>query len=189
MTTIIALKDEKIGIVIASDRQVSAGLRKNYMIDNTAKWLVSEDHVWAVASSGRFRTMNILRANADTVLHKLESPDDFVFRLQQVLAENNFAHRASDGESEPDRHLTMDCHFILTNGDQIWSISHDYSIFEVEKFVAEGSGAEFAMGALHALTMSKTKLKPVEVVMTALGASCSYDAASGGDPFVAIIGK
>lgn len=189
MTTIIAMKDEKMGVVIASDRQVSAGLRKNYMVDETAKWLISEDHMWAVASSGRYRTMTILRSCADTVLHKLESPDDFVYRLQQALADNNFAHRASDGESEPDRHLTMDCQFILTNGHQIWSISHDYSVFEINDFIAEGSGAEYAMGALHALKATKSKLKSVEIVLIALGASVSYDAGSGGDPFIAALKK
>lgn len=187
MTTIVAVKDGKKGVVIASDLQCSAGGQKNFLISKTGKWCISDDGDWAFGYCGRVRTANILHSEKDSLFLKLKSPEEFIVRVHNTLSDYGVAHRPKDEDGVSDRHDTMDTAFILTDGSRIWKIFMDYSVLEVDKFAADGSGGEFALGALTAMNVIKAPKQTFNAIDTArLAVECAaaHDIYSGMGVFV-----
>lgn len=187
MTTIVALKD-KDGVYIGSDRQATAGFFAMQIKGETGKWVISEDGRWAVGHCGRFRTQNIISEEREALFHKISDPGDFVNRLQDVLKRYEFDLRPSKGkddDGDSDRHNNMDSWLILCSSDSIYAIDHDFTVLEIEDFIARGSGFSFAMGALSAT--DGMKIKPEERVESALAISAKYDVYTGSETFIAVM--
>lgn len=187
MTTIVALKD-KDGVYIGSDLQATAGGFIMKIKSDTGKWIISDDGRWAVGHCGRFRTQNIISEEREALFHKISGPGDFVNRLQGILRRYEFDLKAitkPDEDGDHDRHNSMDSWLILCSADNIYAIDYDFTVIEIEDYIARGSGFPYAIGALSAT--EGTKMKPQDRVAKALAVSAKYDTHTGNETFIGVM--
>ncbi len=70
------------------------------------------------------------------------------------------------------------CNFLVAYRERLYEILMDFQLNEVlGNFTAIGSGAPYAMGAMHIL--NRTKLKPIDKLETALKAASTYHTTVG----------
>lgn len=83
------------------------------------------------------------------------------------------------GEEESSPFGDLDASFLLVNGDGIFFVSSDTAVTAFEQYYAVGSGAEFALGALHALYDSD--LDAEALARRACAAAMAFNLFCGGE--------
>ena len=73
----------------------------------------------------------------------------------------------------------LDSTFIVANASGIYKISHDMDVCRFRQYFAIGSGAEYALGALHVLY--ETHDDAAEIARTAVHTTCQFDVHCGGE--------
>ena len=142
-------------IVLAADTQSNFGHNRTPIGNHrTQKILtVGGNHL---ATSGWGLYANILGDFlARKRTPKLDSERD-VFRFFQgfwkaLHEQYTMVNDQCQHEDEPSPFGDLDASFLLANGGGIFLVSSDTSVTEFQQYYAVGSGAEFALGALHAL--------------------------------------
>lgn len=171
--TVICAINTKSGTWIGSDSR-TMGFRAH---DCVRKW--SLGHGWAVGAAGHLRTINLLEANADTLLKGLKDAFEFALRARNLLRDDGYRLPKED-ESGP---AELGQYMVLANGRGVWQIGCDFSIVRHRRndFVSDGSGGEIAAGAYFALG---PKVKPEVGMRTAIQAAIRFDAGCGGRIFL-----
>lgn len=75
--------------------------------------------------------------------------------------------------------VDLDSSFLIVNGEGIFLVTSDLGVTEFQEFYAIGSGAEFAIGALH--TAYPAHDDPAAIARLAAEVACEYDVHCGGD--------
>ncbi len=75
----------------------------------------------------------------------------------------------------------LDATFLIASPGGLFKVSSDMGVTEFKQCHAIGSGAEYALGALHALTSSPSSLSDEDVVRAACRAAMSHDTFCGGE--------
>ncbi len=170
-------------IVIAADTQNNFGHNRAPIANHrTQKILtVGGNHL---ATSGWGLYANIL----DDFLARKRAPkldtERDVFRFFQtfwkVLHEHySLVNDQCQNEEERSPFGDLDASFLLANGGGIFFVSSDTSVTEFQQYYAVGSGAEFALGALHALYDSD--LDAETLARRACAAAMAFNVYCGGE--------
>ena len=105
----------------------------------------------------------------------------FFLDLWKALHEKYpFVNDQSQGKDSPFGDL--DSSFLIASRTGIYKVSHDLDVCSFDQYYAIGSGAEYAMGALHALYDGGGD--PVALARAAVEAAIQFDVHCGGDPDV-----
>lgn len=172
MTIIAALHDpDRCETWIGSDTVMT---RRGARLYCGPKWVQGEG--WAIGIAGDWRTHNILAERRASVLADVASPFDLAERLRALLAQ--FDYDMKPPPSEATQHCAQD--FLVATKDGVWSISSDFSVIDVAPFFADGSGCQFAQGAMRAL-YNAADFGPSDVLRAGLQAAIDYDIGCGGD--------
>jgi ATP-dependent HslUV protease subunit HslV len=170
-------------IVLAADTQNNFGHNRAPISNHrTQKILtVGDNHL---ATSGWGLYANIL----DDFLArkrppKLDSERD-VFRFFQAFwkalhEQYSLVNDQCQAEEERSPFGDLYASFLLVNGGGIFYVSSDTSVTAFEQYYAVGSGAEFALGALHALY--DTDLDAETIARRACAAAMAFNVYCGGE--------
>ena len=168
MSLIVAIKD-KDRVVIGSDKQASAAGLKEH--NATKIWEVDELPGAVIGGIGTVRASQVIQfAN---IIDKNAIGDNIdtsflvcslVPTIAAGLKANGIVVKAPNEDASCDM---MPNSFIFAYKDKAWVISHDFSVTEVDDYVAIGSGCEVARGALFA---TKDK-NPFERIVTCIEAA------------------
>lgn len=178
MSTVTVVKKNGY-VAIAAETLLSQGTMKVSAIYNSAPskiirwgqslfgmagWLATQqavDHAFRTAQ-GQPRL-----ANSEEIFE--------VFRVihARLKAEYSLIPYAAPGEPFESSHL----HVLIANPYGIFGVGPMRTVIEYERFWAIGSGAEFALGAMHALYEAATE--PAAVAKAGLHAAIAFDSASG----------
>lgn len=167
MSLVIAIKD-KDRIVLGADKQASTGGTKDHT--NTKIWAVEELPGALMGSVGSARASQIIQYSQiiDKNLLNQELDTEFIVRvlaptLAGGLKTNGIVVDSSDGAKCD----MMPNAFIFAYKNRAWTIWHDLSVSELDEYLAIGSGADVAKGALFA-TPEKD---PFERIVTSIEAA------------------
>jgi ATP-dependent protease HslVU (ClpYQ) peptidase subunit len=178
MTVIAAMSSARAGATwVASDTLIISG---NLELELGPKWLVRNE--WAIGVAGHLRTMNIFAHHADILLKDVQNVFEFTGRVRSLLGEEGY--RSVKEEEGPPNFGQM---LMLANSRNIWTIGPDFSITPLpdDKLWAEGSGRDLAIGAAHAMQLSRAELSPREIVRVAIETAITCDAQCGGTAWIA----
>lgn len=89
----------------------------------------------------------------------------------------SFVSDQRDGDESPFGDL--DASFLVVNDRGIFSVACDMSVTEFKQYYAIGSGAPYALGALHALY--KESADPESMARRAVESACALDIYCGGE--------
>ena len=168
MTTIVAVRDGA-RTLIGSD---TLGSREGLRAVCGHKW--ARFGSWAVGSVGDLRTVNIMQHHAKRLLDDLGDPFEFTTRLTDVLKECDYVLSPHDNDHAPCTGQNL----ILANPTNIWRLCDSLSFAPNEHYWADGSGQEYALGAMYAMR----EIDDAERVLKAgLAAAFEYDAGTGGE--------
>lgn len=175
MTTICAVQSPGHGVWIGSDTAAVNCYTSLYGIE---KWIVREP--WGVGVAGNMRTINIIQAHADGILHAPHGAWTVANRIRDLLHDDSW-RLESDNEGGP---AEFGQQMIIAHPGGVWSIDPGFGVVEIPdgEFWADGSGRAYALGAAHACDG-----QPADKVHAALAAALRYDSSSGGEPFVRVI--
>jgi ATP-dependent protease HslVU (ClpYQ) peptidase subunit len=133
----------------------------------TKKLLRNKDYL--IGYTGSVRTGQLINP------HDFDAPDD-INDLSESLRKHLYA-RGCVATNEMNLHM-QPCNFLIAYKHKFYEILMDFQLNEVMgNFTAIGSGAPYAMGAMHILI--RTKLKPVEKLELALKAASTYHTTCG----------
>jgi ATP-dependent protease HslVU (ClpYQ) peptidase subunit len=168
VTTICAVRDGK-RTWIGSD---TLGSREGLRAVCGHKWV--RFGAWAIGHSGDLRALNIMRHHAKRLLDDLDEPFEFTARLMDVLRDCDYDLSAHKGQHTPCTGQSL----ILANPGNVWRLCDTLSFSPNEHYWADGSGQEYALGAMFAMR----EIKDAERVLRAgLAAAMEYDAGTGGE--------
>lgn len=159
MTTIAArIVGEKVKI--AWDSQVTAGDARSHGMNKTVKI----NGQFAVGVAGYLRFANIVHRTSVAAIHPydLKQPgfDGYAWILDELVPAWMAALRA-EAENRPDKDDDIPWgRAIIALAGRIYDVGPDFSVNSVDDFAAVGSGASFAMAALH---LGKSAKQAVEV--------------------------
>ena len=185
MTTLVAVRDTGTGnVVIGAD---SAVYRGTTWIGNTQKWLLHDG--CALGLAGVNLTMSVLRPRAAEVLQGRPDPMVLRDRIGAVLKNGGIVPLADKEQASADN---WQSEWLYVRPPEIWDLDGWLDPTPTHDYASVGSGAGVALGALYACWRERKRSKDSDawlrnVVLTALGAACAYDAYSGGDLFVTTI--
>lgn len=177
MTVIAAMSSTRSGSTwVGSDTLLLSG---NLQLALRPKWIVG--HNWAIGIAGHLRTMNVFVHHADDLLQQLPDAFEFTRRARDILNAEGF--RSTREEEGPPNLGQM---LMLANPGNIWTIGPDFSITPLpgDTLWAEGSGRELAIGAAHALQLSRTEISSQEIVRLAIETAITCDSQCGGTAWI-----
>ena len=181
----IAVAVRKRGqIVVAADSQESFGDRRVLRDNHGASKIVRAGSSY-IASTGWGAYDNILRDYlARGSRPRLGSePAVFAFFIdfwRQLHKRYQFVNdqvAADDDDRSP--FADLDSSFLVANRTGIYYVSSNISVMEFKRYYAIGSGASYALGALHALY--DQGLGAESLARRACEAASAFDVSSGGD--------
>ena len=167
MSLVIAIKD-KDRIVLGADKQASAGGTKDHT--NIKIWNVEELPGALMGGVGSARASQIIQYSSiiDKNLLGKELDTDFIVRvLVPLIAVNLKANGINVDASKEANCDLMPNAFIFAYKDRAWTIWHDFSVSEIDNYLAIGSGSDVARGVLYA-TQDKN---PFERIVTGIEAA------------------
>jgi ATP-dependent HslUV protease subunit HslV len=179
----IALALEKDGeLILAADTLTSFGHTKVPPVLHTAdKVRRVGAHFLATTGWGLYENIldDVLARRPNPKLGSREQIFAFFLRLWSDLHKKySFVDdQIDDKESGPFGNL--DSTFIVAGPSGIHYVGPDMSVTEVRHYFAIGSGAQFALGALHALF--GTKLDAETIARRAVEAAVAFDTYCGGE--------
>ncbi len=179
----IALAIEKNGeLILAADTLTSFGHTKVPPVLHAAQ-KIRRIGASFIATTGWGLYENILEdviaRRKNIRLGSREQIFEFFLRLWSDLHKKySFVNDQID-EKEAGPFGNLDSTFIIANRGGIFYVGPDMSVTEVRHYFAIGSGAQFALGALHALHDSK--LGAEAVARRAVAAAIAFDTYCGGE--------
>ena len=170
-------------IVLAADTQNNFGHNRAPIANHRTQKIITvgANHL---ATSGWGLYANILTDFlARRRVPKLDTERD-VFRFFQAFwkaLHEQYSLVNDQCQNEEDRSPfgDLDASFLLVNPGGIFFVSSDTSVTEFQQYYAVGSGAEFALGALHALY--DTKADAEVLARRACAAAMAFNVYCGGD--------
>ena len=151
MSLVVAIK-QKDRIVLGADKQVSTGDSKDHT--NTKIWEVEELPGAIMGSVGSARASQIIQyANVidKNLINNNEISTDFIIcALAPTLAAGLKAGGIKIDTPDEGVCEMMPNAFIFAYKDSAWLIWNDFSVTEITDYLAIGSGADVARGALYA---------------------------------------
>ena len=177
MTTIVAVRDGK-RTWIGLDTQ---GTRGSLRLVCGPKWV--RHGAWAVGHAGDLRVLNIMRHHAKRLLDDLEGPFEFTGRLMDILNECDFKLSPHGNNHAP----CTGQDFILANPAVMWRICSSSGFAPNEDFWADGSGQDFALGAMYANRAMRGTDDAERILRVALGAAMTFDTLTGGEVWVEVL--
>ena len=169
MSLVIAIKD-KNRIVLGADKQTSVGNNKDHLA--TKIWEVADLPGALMGSVGSVRASQILQYSELIDKNSLGEIPTFEFVVRSLVPiihatlEANGVRCAIPGEDEGVSVMMPNC-ILFAYKDRAWMIWHDFSVTEIEDYLAIGSGSDIAKGVLFA-TVDKN---PFERIVTAIDAA------------------
>lgn len=175
MTIICALREPGVGTWIGAD---SRTVLNGTPTDTVKKWVqVSES--WWVGVSGQWRAMALIQRYAMRA-----NGDDFacagdVFKAIE-RAQDLAQWRGVESDGRPPFRRSG---FLIASATSIFYICGEGSMVEHDGFWAAGSGADYALGAAHALGGMDAK----DRMEYAIDAAVTFDVHCGGKTFIELI--
>lgn len=174
MSVVVAIK-ENGKIYIGADSQVTkGGTRTTLKNENNYKvWRVIGAPHCLMAHVGNLRDANVVRLMDDLVtdynIYREHIGFDFVVKkvVPDIIEELNHYGLLKDGKNAE----YLESSFLFAYKDQLWMISQDKSVIEVEDYVSIGSGADQAIGSL----LSTEGQNPKERIVKAIKSSAATD--------------
>lgn len=167
MSLVVAIKD-KDRIVLGADKQASAGGAKDHT--NIKIWEVEELPGALMGGVGSARASQILQYSQviDKNLLGKEVDTEFIVRVLVPLIAMHLKNNGIiiDNSKEAGCDLMPNA-FIFAYKDRAWTIWHDFSVSEIDSYLAIGSGSDVAKGVLYA-TQDKD---PFERIVTGIAAA------------------
>ena len=169
MSLVIAIKD-KNRIVLGADKQTSIGNNKDHLA--TKIWEVSDLPGALMGSVGSVRASQILQYSELIDKNSLGEIPTFEFIVRSLVPiihatlDANGVRCAIPSEDEGVSVMMPNC-ILFAYKDRAWMIWHDFSVTEIEDYLAIGSGSDIAKGVLFA-TADKN---PFERIVTAIDAA------------------
>ena len=173
MSLVVAIKD-KDRIVLGADKQASTGGNKDHT--NTKIWEVEELPGAIIGSVGSARASQIIQYSQiiDKNLLNQNLDTEFIVRiLAPTLANGLKANGITVDAPEGAKCDMMPNAFIFAYGDRAWTIWHDLSVSEIDKYFAIGSGSDVARGVLYA-TPDQDPFKRIVTSIDAAAESTLY---------------
>jgi 20S proteasome alpha/beta subunit len=173
MSLVVAIKD-KDRIVLGADKQASTGGNKDHT--NTKIWEVEELPGAIIGSVGSARASQIIQYSQiiDKNLLNQNLDTEFIVRiLAPTLANGLKANGITVDAPEGAKCDMMPNAFIFAYGDRAWTIWHDLSVSEIDKYFAIGSGSDVARGVLYA-TQDQDPFKRIVTSIDAAAESTLY---------------
>lgn len=150
MSLVIAIKD-KDRIVLGADKQASAGGTKDHT--NIKIWEVEELPGALMGGVGSARASQILQYSQviDKNLLRKDVDTEFIVRVLVPLIAMHLKNNGItiDNSKEAGCDLMPNA-FIFAYKDRAWTIWHDFSVSEIDSYLAIGSGSDVAKGVLYA---------------------------------------
>jgi len=176
-TTVIVRKGNKA--IIGADTQFMTG-----SIVTSSKYRVNHHKIHSVGDAlVAFTGWSLIQNIFDDIIERY--PGDLDFRSRQhIFRTFLFLHEKIKGDyfiesrerdNQPVESSQWDCLIACPAG--IFEVASYRTIVEYERFWADGSGTNFALGAMHA-TYDKAA-DPLDVAKAGLAAACEFDEASG----------
>lgn len=174
MSVVVAIK-ENGKIYIGADSQVTkGGTRTTLKNENNYKvWRVIGAPHCLMAHVGNLRDANVVRLMDDLVtdynIYREHIGFDFVVKkvVPDIIEELSHYGLLKDGKNAE----YLESSFLFAYKDQLWMISQDKSVIEVEDYVSIGSGADQAIGSL----LSTEGQNPKERIVKAIKSSAATD--------------
>ncbi len=174
MSVVVAIKKDG-RIYMGSDSQVTLGGTRTTLKNpnNYKMWKVIGVDNCLMASVGTLRDACVIRTMDDLVteynVYRKHIGFDFVVNkiVPDIIDRLQKAHYIKDDGVFDG----MDSSFLFAFEDQLFDISSDGSVIEIEDYVAIGSGKNEAIGSL----LSTEGLNPEERIIKAIKASASHD--------------
>jgi ATP-dependent HslUV protease subunit HslV len=180
----IAVAVRKRGhIVVAADSQESFGDRRVLRDNHSASKIIRTGSSY-IASTGWGVYDNILRDYLARVTRPRLGSERAVFAFfitfwRQLHKRYQFVNDQVADEDDPSPFADLDSSFLVTNRTGIYYVSGNISVMAFKKYYAIGSGASYALGALHALY--DQGLGAEALARRACEAAIAFDACSSGD--------
>lgn len=173
MTTIAALHKPGWGTAIGSDRMVSNGAYKTYLVDG--KWVRHGD--WAVGVAGSLRTLVLVQEHADELFDELASPFEFG---QRVIAMFEAFGYTGDQEMGPKAYGSA---MLLACPAGLWDFDGTVTPIPApaNTLIAAGSGDAYAIGAGFGMGEGGD---PLRRVARGVAAGIAFDPSSGGEVWI-----
>src|SRR5512145_1336502 len=179
----IALAIQKDGeLIVASDTLTSFGHTKVPPVLHAAQKVRRVGASWLAATGwGLYENIldDVLARRRNVRLGSREQIFDFFLRLWGDLHKKySFVNDQID-EKEAGPFGNLDSTFLVAGRSGIYYVGPDMSVTKVEHYFAIGSGAQFALGSLHALHGSK--LDTEAIARRAVEAAIAFDTYCGGE--------
>ena len=173
MTCIVGIVDKGV-VYVGGD---SAGVDMNdlsIIVRADEKVFITDPPEFVMGFCGSFRVGQLLRYALITPEQSIKKDDmsymvtDFVDAVRTVQRDKGSLHRENDIEN-------LEAGFIVGYKSKLYVIEADFQVLQpVNNYVAIGTGAHIALGAMYATKDSR--LKPEERVRIALEAAVEYSA-------------
>ena len=170
MSLVVAIKDRD-RIILGADKQISLG--NNLFHNSTKIWAVEELPGAIMGGVGLARASQIVQYSRiidKNFLNDFDSLDtDYIVN---VLTTNIAAALKENGvvvDKAPDSEcLMMPNAFIFAYRDKAWMILNDFSVTEIDDYLAIGSGADVARGVLFT---TRSNNNPFDRIVTCIDAA------------------
>lgn len=179
MTIIVGLRAPDRSVWIGADSRVTAD---KFIFPEPVKKIVRHGD-WRIGLSGSFHSVDLVRRKGQAI-SDTGDPHDVADVIQNLFKEAGYK-QCTDHSGPP----CFEQSVVLAHPFRgVFSVSGSGTVGVPEAdFVAIGSGAEIAYGALFALRPMMRD--PAAVVRTALEAACYYYACCGGELTVEHVGR
>ena len=173
MSVVVAIK-ENGRVYLGADSQVTyGGSRKSLSNPNNYKiWKLKDAENCLIGSVGRCRDANVLRIlkNVVSELDVIHNSINFEW-VVSTLVPRLFRELEQYSLLETEGGLHMNSSFLFAYKDQLFEISSDGCVIEIDDFDAIGSGANQAVGSL----LSTIGKSPTSRITAAIKASATSD--------------
>ena len=187
----IALALEKDGeLIVASDTLTSFGHTKVPPVLHAAQKVRQVGGAYLASTGwGLYENIldDVLERRGRVTLGTSAQIFSFFLRLWTDLHKKySFVNDQID-EKEAGPFGNLDSTFLVANAAGIFYVGPDMSVTKVERYFAIGSGAQFALGALHAL--HGTRIGAEALARRAVEAAIAFDTYCGGEVQIFRVGR
>lgn len=170
MSLVVAIKDRN-RIVLGADKQISLG--NNLFHNSTKIWAVEELPGAIMGGVGLARASQIVQYSRIIDKNFLKDSNSLDTDYIVNVLTTNIAAVLKENGVTVDKAVDSDClmmpnAFIFAYQDKAWMILNDFSVTEIEDYLAIGSGADVARGCLFT-TMANTN--PFDRIVTCIDAA------------------
>lgn len=174
MSVIVGIIDEDVVYIGADSQITSGGTKKNYHHPNNYKiWHPDERQELLIGSSGLIKGINTIKSINGLVDQKTLNEETLNYHyvikeISKKIMDSMEEQKLIDSkEFKP----TMTNNFLFANKGELYLISTDGSVLQVEDFAAIGSGSIEAIGSL----LSSEKEPPKTRIIKAIEAAITHD--------------